>query len=73
MSEATIEVAYTALRRLRLAGTVRPETLPQIHRERWRAATTLPPRLLWQGRASWLPVRPGGATHQRASGGRLMR
>jgi hypothetical protein len=51
--------AYTGLRRLRLAA-VRPETVPQSH-ERWRAATALPPRLFWEGRATWLQVRPGAA------------
>ncbi len=70
MSEATIEVAYTALRRLRLAGAVPQESMPRIHRERWRAATTLPARVFWQGRASWLPVRPGAPlTSERVAAG----
>jgi hypothetical protein len=63
-----MEAAYTGLRRLRLAGVDRPEAMPRMHRERWRAAAALRSRLFWQGRPTWM--RPGApVTSERVAAG----
>ena len=70
-----MDTAYIGVRTLRLTAGEGPERIARVLRAHWCAAP-LRLRPYWLVRVSWLQLQlppPPGDSHQRASGGRLMR